>query len=479
MVFVLAASTAAAQPPLPVSEQAQIEQIRQRIEALEQRMLEELSALRNDLAAREAAAPGAQPAPAAPPLASVSGAAQGDTFSRDCESVARVNNAPTDAGPQGFLAIPGTPARVKVDGYAKLDTIVDTKPAGNPDQFVPSSIPIGLPDALRTATTTLHIRQTRVNLDFRSPTELGEFRSFAELDFYGAGGPLDARLRHFYGQIANVLIGQTWTTFTDVDAFPDTLDLSGPSGMSQLRQAQLRYTHPLAAGQSLALAIERPITQAPVGLGDGGASYSPAPDVVARYRFERPRGHLQIGSVFRSLGYRVSERNATTLGIGVNAVGTVRPTEGRDLLLGLVVYGHGVARYVDTLSGVSADLGVSDSGDDLTALPALGWYTAFTHHWSAAIPLNRGRWLQRHRQHRRSAGQRLQPLALRVGQSALESRRLAERRRRVSLRHARSRERRPRACEPCAVCRQVPTCSASARWGPSRGTRDWGLGIRD
>ena len=356
---VLAPTTSAsAQATEPASEQARIEQIRQRIEELEKRMLDELAALRAELATRQAVA-GPAPSPQPPPPATVSGAAQGDTFSRDRESVARVNNAPTEVGPLGFLNIPGTSARVKVDGYAKLDTIVDAKPAGNTDQFVPSTIPVGLSDALRTAATTMHVRQTRLNLDFRSPTEVGEFRTFAELDFYGSGGPVDPRMRHFYGQVANVLIGQTWTTFTDVDAFPDTLDFSGPAGMSVLRQAQLRYTQPLAAGQSLALAIERPITQAPASLGPSGAAYSPAPDVVARYRYERPRGHLQVGSIFRSLGYRVAETNATTLGVGLGVAVAVKPAGGRDLLLGSLVYGKGVARYIDNLSGVSADLGAT------------------------------------------------------------------------------------------------------------------------
>jgi hypothetical protein len=170
-----------------------------------------------------------------------------------------VNNAPTDPSFQGFVAIPGTPARVKVDGYAKLDTIIDSKPAGNTDRFIPSTIPVGLTDAQRSPSTTMHVRQTRLNLDFRSPTELGvDFRTFAEIDFYGTSGPIDPRMRHFFGQLANVLVGQTWTTFIDVDAFPDSLDDDGSSVAVKLRQPQVRYTHRLTSSQNLAFAIERP-----------------------------------------------------------------------------------------------------------------------------------------------------------------------------------------------------------------------------
>ena len=235
--------------------------------------------------------------------------------------------------------------------------------------------------AERVASTTLHVRQTRLNLDFRSPTEFGvDFRSFAEIDFYGADGPVDPRMRHFYGQVSNLLIGQTWTTFTDVDAFPDTLDIAGPAGLSLLRQAQVRYTQPLRGRQSLAMAIERPLTQAPTTV-DGGGAYSPAPDVIVRYRLERDRAHLQAGTVMRWLGYRVETANETTFGVGANVSGGWKATP-RDLFVGYLAYGSGIARYIDNLSGQNADLDRNDAGTGVTALPTVGAYGAYTHHWA-------------------------------------------------------------------------------------------------
>src|SRR4029078_11165746 len=122
------------------------------------------------------------------------------------------DNKPIDPALQAFILIPGTPARMKIDGYAKLDTIIDTKPAGNTDRFIPSTMPVGLSEAEQNPSTTLHIRQTRINVDFRSPTTLGsDLRTFAEIDFFGPNAPFDPRLRHFYGQLANFLVGQTWT----------------------------------------------------------------------------------------------------------------------------------------------------------------------------------------------------------------------------------------------------------------------------
>ena len=46
-----------------------------------------------------------------------------------------------------------------------------------------------------------------------------------EGDFYSSGDQF--RLRHAYGEIGDLLVGQTWTTFTDVAAAPATLDFEG------------------------------------------------------------------------------------------------------------------------------------------------------------------------------------------------------------------------------------------------------------
>ena len=358
-----------------------LEDLKRQLAELERTTAAQIAAIRQQIAALEPSAPGAAIPPAK--AATVQTGAAQETFARDRESVARVNNVPVDPATQGFFPIPGTPSRLKIDGYAKLDAIIDTKPAGNPDRFVPSTIPIGLTDAQQTPSTTLHVRQTRINFDFRSPTDFGsEFRTFAEIDFFGTDAPVDPRMRHFYGQLANFLVGQTWTTFTDVDAFPDSLDDQGSGVAVKLRQAQVRYTQRLRAGQNIAFAIERPLTETRQ-ISPGGAPYSPAPDVVVRYRFDRSRGHIQATSLFRSLGYRMEDRRETTLGVGGNVAGAWKI--GADTVMGYTAFGKGIARYVENLAGTSSDIDLDDAGGDIEALPAFGAYGAYMHKWSKAF----------------------------------------------------------------------------------------------
>ena len=63
-------------------------------------------------------------------------------------------------------------------------------------------------------------------------------RIYSEYDFYddSTSNSMKFRVRHFYGQAWNFLIGQTYTAFMDIDAFPDVIDYQGPNGIVNKRQ---------------------------------------------------------------------------------------------------------------------------------------------------------------------------------------------------------------------------------------------------
>jgi len=309
----------------------------------------------------------------------VTAAAQ-ETFSREDESVARVDNAPIDPALTGFVPIPNTPARFKIDGYAKLDTIFDTHPAGNPDVFNVGTIPIGLSRPELVANVNIHIRQTRLQLDLHSPTNLqAEFRAFVEVDFFGSGGPVDPRLRHFYGQVKNLLIGQTFTAFTDPDAFP-----------KPARPGRTCRHHPAAATTD---SLHPPARQGPkrgaqhrTPAGAGTTHHQHGTFVYAsagcrrRYRLDRAAGHLQVGSLYRVLGYRIETANRKDFGYALHTAGGIT-VFGKDQIVAYVMGGRGAARYVDSIAGLNSDIDLNDQGTDIEPLRVFGSYVGYTHRW--------------------------------------------------------------------------------------------------
>jgi hypothetical protein len=368
----------------------EVRDLRKQIEGLEQviaSLKQQVDAMEKRLASQPAA-PVAPPAEAetAPPAATATvnnPLSQRETNRRDAETVARVDNVPLDPSRKGYIPIPGTQSSFKIGGYAKMDMIIDPRLAGNPDEFVTSSIPIGVPSGSNTSSFNLHGRQTRFNVDFQRPGEAWPLRVFLEADFFGSDGPTAFRMRHAYGQARNVLAGWTWSTLVDPDAFPDTLDNMLPSGAAKTRHPQFRYTIPLNSGNTLAFGVEKPNSDIKI---QGVSNVNPYPDVVVRYRHENKRGHVQLGTVFRQIGGTSQELNITrsVFGSGAMLTGGIKLFRD-DFFVYDASYGNGMAHYIDVVSGLGLDATINTERTGLTALPAFGSYGGFQHRWSRSL----------------------------------------------------------------------------------------------
>ena len=178
----------------------------------------------------------------------------------------------------GSLRIPGTDAALKIGGQVRV-TLVDSFAAiGSGDRFVTSSIPVrGTADAAESARLVMTAIPSRFNFDVRSPSAVGDVRAFIEADFAGAAGTL--RLRHAFFQWDQLLVGQTWSTFADPEAEPDSIDFEGLNAISLFRQVQVRYTVPLAEKLKLAVSLENPKPEVAEAAGVNNL-----PDLVLRLR---------------------------------------------------------------------------------------------------------------------------------------------------------------------------------------------------
>ena len=306
------------------------------------------------------------------------------TFTEDPEAAPRVNNAPLDPKYPGFFRLPGTDTFLKIGGYFKTDFIYDGKPAGIPDSFVPSSFPTGAPGVNN---TTVSVRPTRMNLDFRVPTQaLGDIRFFVEADLFGTNATTP-RLRHAYTQAKNFLIGQTFSNFQDPDAGPDQLDFQGPNAQVSLRNPQVRYTFALAKKTSFALAVEKASSDVAFKTAEFSAlPNSPSPDGTVKLRQEFKSGHIQVSGLFRDVAaYLPNGKSDAVFGWGVNLAGAQRVI-GKDTLTYQFAYGHGMERYVNDSSGLGIDAAVVSTYQPyLRALAETATYFGYQHYWASKV----------------------------------------------------------------------------------------------
>ena len=251
------------------------------------------------------------------------------------------------------------------------------------DFYLPGSVPVG---AAGETYLDLHAKESRVNFSsshiLENDVRLG---TFVEIDFMFSDSGDDRisnsyqpRLRHAFFTYKNWLFGQTWMTFLNVAALPDTLDFIGPAESTIFgRQAQVRFTR-----GPWQFALENPETTiTPFGGGDRiVADDSQLPDFVARYNLAGEWGGFTVAALLRELRYENQaagiDDSAGAYGISLSGSLKVGP---RDDFRWMISAGKGLGRYI----GLNvADGGVLDADGRLHAIESAGLFGSFRHLWS-------------------------------------------------------------------------------------------------
>ena len=180
----------------------------------------------------------------------------------------------------GGFRLPGSETSVRFYGYAEAHAIHDLKAPGPSDTFTDLMFQPLDNSGAQKGKTKFTAQTSRFGFESSTPTSAGTFNTKLEMDFYsyGAGNRNRLRLRHAYGEYAGWLIGQTWSTFMDLDDLPETVDFNGPIGAPFSRRTMVRYTYgDSKAGYKLSFAVEDPEDQF-----GGGSANEKLPQLVAR-----------------------------------------------------------------------------------------------------------------------------------------------------------------------------------------------------
>jgi hypothetical protein len=327
------------------------------------------------LTTRPAAQPTTYTPPAAPPAVPTQLAALDDRVSllevKQGDSVV-LGDIP------GAFRVPGTDVSLRLYGFAELNWVHDFG-ADNSDidysTFAPYMPLDGTPEAARKNRDYLTGRTSRLGLEAATPTQYGVLGVKLEGDFnneprsgnsavYGSAGNVFTqqstnsygfRIRHLYGQFGGLLVGQTWSTFMDVDNYPETVDFNGPIGATFIRQPQIRFAYPTSKGTFTA-ALENSSTYV---LDDTGSAMSTSlsrlPDVVVRWDKGFDWGALSARAMTQELHVDDGAgAKATKRGYGAAASASFK-LRGSDLLSMQVTGGEGLGRYFNYIEGAFYD----------------------------------------------------------------------------------------------------------------------------
>jgi hypothetical protein len=223
------------------------------------------------------------------------------------------------------------------------------------------------------------VRQTRFGTRTSTPTPVGELKTLFEFNFFGSGvdeGQTTIRFRHGWGELGQVGAGQTWSVFTDVDAFPKTVEFYGPTGLAWFRNPQLRWT-PMSGEHTVMLALEKPGGSADDGIYADRIELQnvqarfPAPDFTAAYKYTQGWGHVRAAGLVRHLQWDDMlddqfDLSGSATGWGLNLSSNIKA--GRDLIRLAFVVGEGIQNY---MNDSPKDIGIVNNFSD-PRTPILG-----------------------------------------------------------------------------------------------------------
>jgi hypothetical protein len=305
------------------------------------------------------------------------------TLKDEQEAAPRAGNLIMDPKYQGYMHVPNTPVLIRFNAKPRVDFTYDLENAGNDDRFVTAQIPVdGDPFKGGDGIFNINAKASQLKLDVRAPEFRGSPRFYYENDFFGSGpGEFPYRVRHLYGQIYNIIVGQTYSVFEDPDVWPDTVDYEGPNSAIFARRPLARYQLPLSKEWELNFGLEQPLSEVDTSIDPNARSVNHAPDGGMNVRWQREDfGHVQLAGIARDIGVRgpvVGDQSV--LGWGLNLSSSLNVFT-KDSLQAQVTYGHGIFRFSndDFFNNDAA----FDSSGDLKALPYFGVMFGYTHRWT-------------------------------------------------------------------------------------------------
>ncbi|RHW77331.1 DcaP family trimeric outer membrane transporter [Colwellia sp. RSH04] len=250
--------------------------------------------------------------------------------------------------------------KISFGGYIKVDARYVDGDVGYRDFWIGSGTPL----EKSASQFRLFANETRFNTKYVH----GDVTGFIEMDFWGGGGneiisnSVHPRLRHAFIKYKDVLAGQTWSTFMNTSAIPESADFAGATvGLVFIRQGQVRYTM-----GNFQVSLENPESWG------GDTANDSMPDVVARYNLKGDWGSVSFSALGRQLNTNLG--NSETA-IGASIAGRIT-TFGKDDFRFQLHQGE-LGRYVGV--AFTKDL-VGEKVEDLTA-----YLAAYRHYWTDTL----------------------------------------------------------------------------------------------
>lgn len=282
--------------------------------------------------------------------------------------------------------------QIKLYGFITLDATYDFQNMGKNDVFRAGDIPVH-PQTTGPA-FFMSAKQTRLGALLTRQTPLGAIKGVLEVDFHNAADQPNGllRIRHAFVQWKGLTMGQTWSTFYDIESRPQTVDYQGPAGSTFTRVPLVRYDF-TNKNHIWSVAVEDPAEEFTTK-GSVQVKKQTVPDLVAAYKiyWDGHRSFLKLGVLGRQMKYQTTDsltaiHTSNLYGWGAMAIGkwTLPGAKRQDNMRFELVTGSGIAHYLLATAGLGFDAAVNAETQKPEDIDLSGGFISYQHYWSGRL----------------------------------------------------------------------------------------------
>jgi hypothetical protein len=274
--------------------------------------------------------------------------------------------------------------QLRIYGSVRLSGAYDLNGLTSTNSFSTYDIPVG-DDAITQGRFFMVPNQSRLGVEVTRTGLTTNFRIKIETDFLGANNGL--RIRHAFVETGNFVIGQTWSTFTDVNSVPQTVDIDGPNSSVQLRTVRVRYSDRVLKDHiKYIVSLESPDPD--VVLADSLSDRIPSqffPDIAGQLAHDYSKGYISVSGILRGITVKdTSQSTAQILGLGLLIAGVYNLDELNKFQF-QAVYGSAISRFITALGGKGLDLVYNPNSQLFEATKSFGLLLSYSHKWRSDI----------------------------------------------------------------------------------------------
>ncbi len=313
----------------------------------------------------------------------------GDGEDFELDTIIQHEASPLDISKDRGLFIKASDGKMqlRILGSVRFSTLYDMVEMPVKNTFNTYYIPTG-GDNIKIPNYYNSLSQTRLGFEVTRKLENTTVFVRLETDFNGQNG--EYRIRHAYGQIGNLLVGQTWSLFSNVSSLPPTVDGNGPTGSVTLRTPQIRYRGKKFKGMDWSVAME--YSQPDLNPQESDTlqlqTVQMIPDFTGRIQRQGLLGDVQLSLIATTITTKdIHSKISNSFGLGSSLSGTINVTKKHKVLY-QATWGRSISHFITTFSGTGQDAVFNPATNKFESLTSYSGFVSYGFNWNKDISTN-------------------------------------------------------------------------------------------